>query len=459
MGSPNLRDLTVHRYMTLLLAIPSIIFHLNLGLRLITMNLDMMLTKKWTPCSQILSVPYTTSYQQSRNPHIPWQNGQGVFGSIGPPTQSMYNPCMGTPYASSNAYNSQMTYPAVPRESQYEGTNASHRMLPMHNLHNGAPFNSQPHNLAGNEFYLSQQFKGAGHENTQLRAQCMPIEDVHGQGIPGVVLPVGTGPCVPQSSVPATTDVRGGRGAPCLDTEVETPTPAPSTLGRRASIQTSSVPTTTGAGVLRDLHDSPMEDVLPMQTSNNSILLSTNSSKSSPPYTSSQRKQLRVEEKSYLKEVKRSIAEGRVPQVTLQQNNSGDIVQYKAQFLNALKLAALAIVPDADIDIKNPSTMQEIMKEVRRQFIIEKPLPEGMVAGYLQRLYKRNRAVYHRHWTLHGDKNKPDDCSLAAWSQLVDYWQSTEGNKQCERNKANASTKKCAPVSYPALAYSTESLA
>jgi hypothetical protein len=137
-----------------------------------------------------------------------------------------------------------------------------------------------------------------------------------------------------------------------------------------------------------------------------------------------------------------------VPQVRLEQNISGDIVQYKAQFLNALKLAALAIVPDADIDIKNQSTMQEIMKEVRRQFIIEKPLPEGLVEGYLQRLYKRNRAVYHRHWTLHGVESKPDDCSSAAWSQLVDYWQSMEGNKECERNKANASAKKCASVSY-----------
>jgi hypothetical protein len=176
-------------------------------------------------------------------------------------------------------------------------------------------------------------------------------------------------------------------------------------------------------------------------------MLSSNSSKLSPPYTLSQRKQLRVEEKSYLKEVKRSIAEGRVPQVRLQQNNSGDIVQYKSQFLNALKLAALAIVPNADIDTKNPSTMEEIMKEVRRQFIIEKPLPEGMVEGYLQRLYKRNRAVYHRHWSLHGDERKPDDCSLAAWSQLVDYWKSKEGNRECERNKSNASSKKKAPVS------------
>ena len=115
-------------------------------------------------------------------------------------------------------------------------------------------------------------------------------------------------------------------------------------------------------------------------TNNRPSTLSTNCSKSSPPYTSSQRKALRVEEKLYLKEMKQSIAEGRVPRVHLTQNIHGDIVQYKTQFLNALKLAALAIEPNADIDVHNPSTMHEIMKEVKRQFTIEKPLPEGMVA-------------------------------------------------------------------------------
>jgi hypothetical protein len=165
----------------------------------------------------------------------------------------------------------------------------------------------------------------------------------------------------------------------------------------------------------------------------------------------SQRKQLRVEEKSYLKEVKRSIAEGRVPQVRLEQNHNGAIVKYKAQFLNALKLTALAIVPLADIDIKNPYTMQEIMREVKRQFIIENPLPHGMVEGYLQRLYKRNRLLYHRHWLLHGDSSRPDDSSSAAWLQLVDYWKSSEGNKECERNKANASAKKGTTIRYHIL--------
>ena len=182
--------------------------------------------------------------------------------------------------------------------------------------------------------------------------------------------------------------------------------------------------------------------------------LNTNSSKSSPPYMLSQRKQHRVEEKLYLREVKSAIAEGRVPRVRLQQNTSGHIVQYKAQFLNALKLAALALVTDADIDIQNIFTMQEIMKEVKRQFIIEKPLPDGFVAGFLQRLYKRNRAMYHRHWTLHDDERKPDDCSLAAWSQLVDYWKSLEGTRECERNRTNASAKKITPVSFSA--YTTQ---
>jgi hypothetical protein len=95
--------------------------------------------------------------------------------------------------------------------------------------------------------------------------------------------------------------------------------------------------------------------------------------------------------------------------------------------------------------------MQEIMREVKRQFIIENPLPHGMVEGYLQRLYKRNRLLYHRHWLLHGDSSRPDDSSSAAWLQLVDYWKSSEGNKECERNKANASAKKGTTIRYHIL--------
>ena len=400
---------------------------------------------------QILSMPYAPGYHQSRGT-IPWQSSQPVFGNSGPGSQPMYPRAMGTPVASSNAYNSQMTYSPSPSSSQYEGVNGSHRLVPMHNLPHVPTYSSQPGHMAAPEFYISQHRNSSGPEITQPcpPRQSIPFEDVQGQSMAGGVPPVGRGNLVPvpDQSVHATADARGGRGAPGACQEAEATTPVASTLARSATHQASNAPTTSAGGMLRDTHVSMTEEVLPVQTRNNPVLLSTDSSKSSPPYTSSQRKALRVEEKSYLKEVKKSIAEGRVPQVRLEQNISGDIVQYKAQFLNALKLAALAIVPDADIDIKNQSKMQEIMKEVRRQFIIEKPLPEGLVAGYLQRLYKRNRAVYHRHWTLHGDSSKPDDCSSAAWSQLVDYWHSMEGNKECERNKANASAKKPAPVSY-----------
>ena len=267
----------------------------------------------------------------------------------------------------------------------------------------------------------------------------------------GGTAPAGPGRRGVQREGNGTGSTRGRAGARRSETQIDVVRPSSSSLSHRGTLPTSSAPTSRGGGRIRE-QQVPMTGQLPVaQSSNNPIALNTNSSKSSPPYTSSQRKQLRLEERSYLKEVKRSIAEGRVPQVRLQQNSSGDIVQYKTQFLNALKLAALAIVPNADIDTKNPTTMQEIMSEVKRQFIIEKPLPEGMVAGFLQRLYKRNRAVYHRHWTLHGDQSKPDDCASAAWLQLVDYWKSKEGSKECERNKANASAKKGSAVHFLAL--------
>lgn len=100
---------------------------------------------------QIFRMPYSTSYHQPRST-FPWQNPQPFFGTIGPIGLSMHNPCMGTPVASSNAYNNQLTYLAHPRESQYESTISNHILLPMHNLPQGATFSSQPCHMAGKQF-------------------------------------------------------------------------------------------------------------------------------------------------------------------------------------------------------------------------------------------------------------------------------------------------------------------
>ena len=402
---------------------------------------------------QVFGMQYPATFHQPQRP-VQWQTTQPVFGNIGARTQAFYSPSYSTPVASTAAYNNQMAYPVQPRETQFEGPSSNHMLLPIHNLPQGATYSSNPGYMAGQEYYNSQQFHGPGQESMQhrLRTQCVPTQDTEGHVAPGIAAPMGQGNCGVQRELLAGRDMSGGRGASHMENDTE-----PGRAARLPIHAIVSTPSRSSGGALRQQHEPAAEQMPGTEPSNGAILLSANSSKSSPPYTSSQRKQLRVEEKSYLKEVKRSIAEGRVPQVRLQQNISGDIVQYKSQFLNALKLAALAIVPHADIDIKNPSTMQEIMEEVKRQFIIEKPLPEGMVAGFLQRLYKRNRALYHRHWTAHGDHRKPDDCPSAAWLQLVDYWKSAEGSKECERNKANASSKKGAPVRFPTIPPSVKS--
>ena len=351
---------------------------------------------------------------------------------------------MGTPVAPSPAYSSQVTYPTQLIENTFDGMSSNHMLLPSHNRPQGAAFGSQVGNMQGQEYYTTQQLQHPGHDPTQRRTrkQALPVEPANGEAV-AVIGSVNPGQ---RRELHQAHDTAGGRVESNRTRGHESGRQTTTTVGRQVVLPSASAPTSSEGGAHRDQRHS--KETSPVMNTNNSpTLLSTTSSKSSPPSTMSQRKQLRVEEKTYLKEVKRSIAEGRVPQVRLAQNNNGAIVQYKAQFLNALKLAALAIVPNADIDTKNPRIMQEIMKEVKRQFIIDKPLPEGMVGGYLQRLYKRNRAVYHRHWLLHGDHSKPDDCASAAWLQLVDYWKSMEGSKECERNKANASSKKGASVS------------
>ena len=162
---------------------------------------------------QILSMPYAPGYHQSRGT-IPWQSSQPVFGNSGPGSQPMYPRAMGTPVASSNAYNSQMTYSPSPSSSQYEGVNGSHRLVPMHNLPHVPTYSSQPGHMAAPEFYISQHRNSSGPEITQPcpPRQSMPFEDVQGQSMAGGVPPVGRGNLVPvpDQSVHATADARGG---------------------------------------------------------------------------------------------------------------------------------------------------------------------------------------------------------------------------------------------------------
>ena len=363
----------------------------------------------------------------------------------------MHNQSNGTPFATPNAYNHQSQYTEHRRDVGFEGA-APNRMLPhIQNTPQGASFNSQHGYSNGNEHYNHQQYFGPGRESSQPRpsSNYMPMGSAPGQHVVGGAPPPDDTGYEGPRDYHGVTAANGGRRELNFDPTPESARLPHTSLGHRGTHSTYGAKTSSGGGTSRG-QQGPLKDPQHLIHPNNSPeLLRTNSSKSSLPYMLSQRKQHRLEEKSYLKAVKRSIAEGRVPQVRLQQNNTGDIIQYKSQFLNALKLAALSLVPNADIDVKNPSTMQEIMKEVKRQFILEKPLPEGMVAGFLQRLYKRNRAVYHRHWIVHGDQSKPDDCTPAAWLQLVDYWKSREGSRECERNKANASAKKNGKVRCP----------
>ena len=391
-----------------------------------------------------------------------WQSSHDDIGNIDSQSHAMYEPCIGTPVVSNGVYNNRLPYPPHEGENHFEGRHPNHNLRHSQSLPQGHTHSSQPGYFAGKEYSTPQQFNRQTQLSTPHRyeTQSQAMEETHHYQTQSVQLEERRPRSVPSHTDPALSirrgahdrgEWRGGHGSRHSEMESEHDRRGQFALGHRGTRPISTAHTPQGGGSSSE-HGTPLNGHLAeTHASNSPHMPLTNSSKSSKPYTSSQRKQLRLEEKSYLKEVKRAIAEGRVPQVRLQQNNTGHIVQYKTQFLNALKLAALAIVPNADIDLKNPSTMQEIMSEVKRQFIIEKPLPEGLVQGFLQRLYKRNRSVYHRHWTLHGDQSKPDDCPSAAWLQLVDYWKSKEGSKECERNKANASAKKGSSVHFLAL--------
>ena len=95
----------------------------------------------------------------------------------------MYNPCIGTHVAPSNAFNNQLSYPTFQRESQFEGPSSNHVLLPVHNLPQGATYSPHPGYVQGKEYYTSQQFHGSGQESSQPRprTQCLPMEDAEGR--------------------------------------------------------------------------------------------------------------------------------------------------------------------------------------------------------------------------------------------------------------------------------------
>ena len=151
---------------------------------------------------QMIGMPYSTTYQQMQSA-IPWQNGQPVSGTLGGRGQSMYPLCFGTPIASLNAYNKQLSYPSQPQENQFD-TQSSNRMYPpFHNVPQGAPFSSQPGYMLGNEYYPSQQLHRVGQEITQPRLGilCMPAEHVDGQAGQGLGPPLGQGKCEGPSGI------------------------------------------------------------------------------------------------------------------------------------------------------------------------------------------------------------------------------------------------------------------
>jgi len=126
-----------------------------------------------------------------------------------------------------------------------------------------------------------------------------------------------------------------------------------------------------------------------------------------------------------------AISDRRVLEVTLLQDENGNILGYKPQFMNALKLVANAIVQEAYINVNEEETMNEIMEDVKRQFKWSKPLLSGMVNGYLKSYFKRCRSQYYKFCIKHRDSKKLDDCIPSSWLQLIEYWKLLEGSKKC----------------------------
>ena len=184
---------------------------------------------------RMFGMPYSAAYQQLQST-IPCQSTQSVFGTLGGRGQSMNPPCIGTPIASPNTYNNQLSYPSQPRESQFEGMSSNCMLLPFHNLPQGATFSSQLGFMLGKEYFNSQQLHGSVQNNMQpcTATQCIHAEPAEGQAGPGVDPTLRQGRCEGPRENHAERDAIGHHEDSSNEKGADTSRAPPSTLRRRA---------------------------------------------------------------------------------------------------------------------------------------------------------------------------------------------------------------------------------
>ena len=123
---------------------------------------------------------------------------------------------------------------------------------------------------------------------------------------------------------------------------------------------------------------------------------------------------------SFVKEVKESMAEGRLPAVNVRE----DQTHLKARWHAAAKDAAYKLLDLTKEGWKDYNQFEKsrVYQEINTTYKFEPPLDPKRIDKYLAGHLRSSRAVWKAHWQRHGSDNRHPNCPEEAWQTLIQWW-------------------------------------
>ena len=125
---------------------------------------------------------------------------------------------------------------------------------------------------------------------------------------------------------------------------------------------------------------------------------------------------------AFAKEMKDSLAGGRLPTVTVLEGQ----LHLKARWHSAAKEVAYSTLDLSKDGWKAYSVFDKckVHKELNEKYKFDPPLDPKRVDKYLAGHLRSSRAAWKAHWLKYGDDNRHQNCPEDSWAKLIQWWPS-----------------------------------
>lgn len=148
----------------------------------------------------------------------------------------------------------------------------------------------------------------------------------------------------------------------------------------------------------------------------------------------------RVANAAYFKDVKDSLAGGKLPTINVSEGET----HLKTRWQAAAKEVAYRFLDLRKEGWKSYSIFEKnrVHKELDAKYRFDPPLDPDTVDKYLAQHLRSARAAWKSHWSQHGDDNRHPNCPEEAWEVLTKWWPTDACREEAARMAARRSKVK-----------------